>query len=194
MKRTSNTKIVDTLKGLKGDYVIKAGWFENSKYSNGMPIAAIAAVQNYGATINHPGGTPFFMKDGGQAQFVSLQSSKVDELPKTKPHTIVIPPTHFMEKAFGNNKDELIEIAKDAYTAVILGKETEQSAMNKLGFAIEGAIAKTITEINDPPLKPGTIKARQNKYKNKKKKGSLDKRLVATGEMLDALSHSVEKL
>lgn len=194
MKRITNTTVYNALTKTRNDYLVQVGWFENSKYSNGEPIGKIAAVQNYGATINHPGGTPYFAKDNGQAQFVSLQNSNAGKLPKTKPHTIVIPPSHFMEKTVEANKEDWKELNKNAWAAVFLGKESEDRAMKKFAMAVEGDIAKTITEINEPALKAGTIRARQNKYSNKKLKGALDKRLIATGEMLNALSHKVEKL
>lgn len=196
MKRTTNLKVLENLMKKRNDYIVKVGWFENSKYSDGTPIGGIAAVQNYGAVINHPGGTHYFPGKDGKIHYVS--NEKGGNLPKTAPHTIVIPPTHFMEKAIGENKETWKELSAQAWQAVFLGNETEDNAMKKLGMAVEGAIAKTITEINQPPLKQSTKDKRLSKYKNKKiKKGAvsgIDKRLISTGEMLNALSHSVETL
>ena len=60
MKRKSNKKAWDALLKKRENYLIQGGWFEQSKYSNGTAIGKIAAVQNFGAVINNPGGQPFF--------------------------------------------------------------------------------------------------------------------------------------
>ena len=52
MKRKKNNKTWDALTQKQTDYILQAGWFEESKYSNGAPVGGIAAVQNYGAVIN----------------------------------------------------------------------------------------------------------------------------------------------
>lgn len=62
-----------------------------------LDMAGLGAVHEFGATINHPGGTPYFIKEDGLAQFVSKE--KGSKLPKTKPHQIVIPSRSFLRKA-----------------------------------------------------------------------------------------------
>lgn len=52
-----------------------------------------------GATIQHPGGTPYFVGEDGRAQFVSLDDPRAAGLPKTKPHEIVIPAHPFLRPA-----------------------------------------------------------------------------------------------
>ena len=199
MKRKSNTKIYDVLNKKMPDYLIQAGWFEEGKYSNGTSIAGIAAVQNYGGTIHHPGGTPYFFSELAQrAVFLSKNSSWGKEMVErgliTKPHTIVIPPTHFMENCQNKNKDKWQNEMKNAFTQVFLGNINPDKAMEQMGFLIEGDIAKEIAQGNYPPDKPSTVKAKMNRYKNYKKKGNLDKRLVDTGQMLDSVSHKVDKI
>lgn len=193
MKRQTNKSVMDALLKMRQNLKVQVGWFENSKYSNGQSIGGIAAVQNYGATISHPGGTPYFINEDGQAQFVSLQNSKAGQLPKTKPHTIVIPPTHFMEKTIEAHKEDWKETVKDGFAMVFSGKESEENVMRKLGMMVEGDIAKAITEVDDP-VKPSTIRQKRRRYKDTKTTGGLTKRLVASGLMLDSLSHKVEKI
>lgn len=59
-----------------------------------LDMAGLGAVHEFGTTINHPGGTPYFIKENGLAQFVSKE--KGSKLPKTKPHQIVIPSRSFL--------------------------------------------------------------------------------------------------
>ena len=83
---------------------------------------------------------------------------------------------------------------KDAWTSVCLGNISAEKAMEQLGMMVEGDIAKAIATVDGPPLAESTIKAKKKPYKDQKTTGSLTKRLVNTGQMLNALSHKVEKL
>lgn len=59
-----------------------------------------ARIHNEGGTINHPGGTAFFMKDG-KAAFISNRKANAlatagHKLPRTKAHQIRIPKRKFL--------------------------------------------------------------------------------------------------
>lgn len=168
MKKKRNAKVYNALTQKMPDYLIKAGWFENSKYNDNTPIGGIAAVQNYGATIN--------------------QSRAGNSW------TIVIPPTHFMENCQTENKEKWKNMMENAWTSVFLGNISADKAMEQMGMLIEGDIAKQIAAVNTPPLAESTIQNRKNRYKDKKTTGNLTKRLVDTGQMLDSVSHQVTKL
>lgn len=185
MKRTSNKKVWDALKQKQSDYLIQAGWFEESKYDNGAPIGGIAAVQNYGAVIN---------QNVTEKQRKFFMAALGIYLRKTTANLhIVIPPTHFMEKCQEENKEKWRKLIQQAWQSVLLGNITPDKAMEMIGLQIEGDIAKSIAAVNNPPLKENTIKQRRNQYKDKKTTGSLTKRLVSQGIMLDSVSHKVTK-
>ena len=112
---------------------------------------------------------------------------------KTQPHTIVIPPTHFMQACIDKNKEKWKEQIKNAWASVFLGNITADAAMEQLGLMLEGDIAKEIKEVNEPPLAQGTIQNRLTRKANKKLVGGLTKRLIDTGEMFGAVSHKVTK-
>lgn len=185
MKRKSNKKVWDALKTPHKDYLIQAGWFENSKYDNGMPIGGIAAVQNYGAVI-HQNVTP------KQRAFLHYAGIHLRE--DTNDLNIVIPPTHFWENAQEKNEVKWRQAFKEAWQNVFLGNTNPDTAMETIASNIVLDISREIADGDYPPDKESTVKAKMNRYANKKKKGNLDKRLVDTGQMLDALSHKVEKL
>lgn len=73
------------------------GSYGRQQVSDDLDMAGLGAVHEFGTTINHPGGTPYFIKENGLAQFVSKE--KGGNLPKTKPHQIVIPSRSFLRKA-----------------------------------------------------------------------------------------------
>lgn len=59
---------------------------------------AYAAIQNFGGTIKHPGGTPYWssVERPGLAEFVSKAVGAKYNLPVTKPHDIKIPARPYM--------------------------------------------------------------------------------------------------
>jgi hypothetical protein len=185
MKRKSNEKIHAALNQKIPDFLVKAGWFEQSKYNNGMPIGGIAAVQNYGAII-HQAVT--------EKQRVLLHYLGFHLKKTTSDITIVIPPTHFMENCQTENKEKWRKAIQDLWKMVFLGNLSPDKAMEQMGMLLEGDIARQITDGDYPPDKPSTVQNKLNRYKNKKTSGNLDKRLVDTGTMLNALSHQVEKI
>ena len=184
MKRKRNQKIWDALEKKQTEYTIQAGWFEDSKYDDGTPIGGIAAVQNYGAVINQT----VTDKQRAFLHYLGIHLKKA-----THSLHIAIPPTHFWENCQNANKDKWLKLIKDAWTSVYLGNITSEEAMEQIAMVIEGDIAKAIAEVNSPPLSPLTIESKKRPYKDQKTTGSLNKRLVNTGQMFDAVSHKVEK-
>lgn len=194
VQRKSNKKAWDALTKNRPEYTVKAGWFENSKYPNGAPIGGIAAVQNYGAVIHNPGGQPFFKDKEGNVIYASKSSPYAYRMAKTKPHTIVIPPTHFMENCQKKNAEKWKVAFTQAWGSVFAGNIEADKAMEMLAMMIEGDIAQAIKEVN-LPLSPATVQTRLHRYKNQKvpEGTGIGKRLVDTGQMINAVSHKVEK-
>ncbi len=52
---------------------------------------AYAAIQHYGGTIHHPGGTPYIVLGDGRAQFLRKDGEYPAGVQFTKPHDITIP-------------------------------------------------------------------------------------------------------
>lgn len=184
MKRKKNKKVYDALTAKHSDYLIQAGWFEQSKYSNGAPIGGIAAVQNYGAVIHQT-------VTEKQRAYLHYQGIHLKE--STKDLHIVIPPTHFYENCINKNKQKWRKLVHDAWKKILLGDIDEQTAIEFIALSLEGDLVKSITQGDFPPDKPSTIQAKLKKYKDQKTVGSLDERLRATGQMVNAISHKVKK-
>lgn len=97
--KVSYGKISQVIQKLDKKRSIKVGILGSDgsqQVSDDLDMAGLGAVHEFGATINHPGGTPYFIKENGLAQFVSKE--KGGNLPKTKPHQIVIPSRSFLRK------------------------------------------------------------------------------------------------
>lgn len=62
-----------------------------------LKVIPYARIHEFGGTINHPGGTPYFIGKDGKAKFVS--KAKGSDLPRTKPHPIEIPARPYITPA-----------------------------------------------------------------------------------------------
>jgi len=146
----------------------------------GKPNIEIAAAHELGATINHPGGTAYFIGADGMAHFVS-DATATRALPRTKPHKIVIPERSFLRATFDQKTDNIAKTAKKLQNQVIAGKLDTKKALETLGLYIKGLIQRRISSGIPPPLKPATIK----------RKGS-SKPLIDTGQLRASIDHKVK--
>ncbi len=192
--RKKNQKLWSHLLKELEDFEVQAGWFENTRYDTGTPVAKIAATQNYGAEINNPGGQPYIIDSNTKlAVFVDKDIPFSENLPRTKPHKIVIPPRPFMDNAKkriqGQEGQRMIiqEILR-----VFEGRQTMISATERLGAWMQGIIQEEIKAITAPPLKASTIRQRNNQYKSKSKNKST-KPLNASGLMFSTVQHKSGK-
>lgn len=177
------------MKRLK-NFSIKAGWFENAKYSDNKPVAGIAAVQDGGATINHPGGTPYKFGKNGEVVFVKKDTPNPAGI--TKPHTIVIPPRPFMKPSVEDNKEDFIGQIEIISRQFLKGEISEQKAADKIGEAAAGNIKKAIAKVNAPPLKASTVRRKRNQYADKSVTGALTKPLIGSGHLLESVDSKAE--
>lgn len=178
------------LRSLSGK-TASAGWFATSHYETpdgkGVPVALVAATQEYGAHISHPGGTPYKIGADGKAVFVSKAEGA--GLPVTKPHEIVIPPRPMLRPTVLRETQNWLEILASGSRSVMAGRTTADNVMEAIGARGAGDIRKTISMVWNPPLKPSTIAARRRALTDKKTVGALDKPLVASGIMIDSVTH-----
>ncbi len=87
-----------------------------------VSTAPHAAIQELGGTINHPGGTPYFIGSDGKAVFVSKQGAGAFHgLPVTKPHTITLPERPYMRPAGVKNAENGRKLMKAAVARVLKG-------------------------------------------------------------------------
>lgn len=95
------------------DYAAPEG--EGVKGTWGSRDVEYALAQELGATIQHPGGTPYVIGEDGKAVFVRLDSAGASGLPKTKPHEIVLKPKPYLRPAADAKYPTLAANIKLAY-------------------------------------------------------------------------------
>jgi hypothetical protein len=153
----SLTVVASRLKALEGK-VAKAGWFASSRYESGMPVAAVAVIQEYGAHISRFGS-------------------------KAGDYTIVIPPRPFMRPTILREQQQWLTYMASGARAILRGSLTPEQVYDGIGLRIAADIARSITLVQSPPLKPATIAARLRRRADKKTLGLLDKPLIDSGKM-----------
>lgn len=185
-------------------YNVKVGLLANKGGSEpiteNLDMAGLGAVQEFGAEIDHPGGTPYFINEYGMATFVKKDSFYGQLLVKrgqvTKPHHISIPARPWLSmplsrnggkdvlklfdeqiKKYGVSKNDFIEYIATKGDFVTLGMALGAAAVAQIQEAFE-------TQGFDEwePNAPQTIA----------KKGSADP-LIDTGRLKKTVTFEVEQ-
>lgn len=104
-----------------------------------------------------------------------------------------IPPRPFMRTTANEQSANWSEAFGKGAKAIAKGRFSATQVMDAVGQLAAGDIRKKISEIQSPPLKEATIKARKRRYKDRKTTGNLTKPLVDTAVMVNSVTNIVEK-
>lgn len=102
-----------------------------------------------------------------------------------------IPPRSFMRTTAEAQRGAWQATARQGAQAVTKGNATGLQVLDVLGQQAAGDIRKSISRVVSPPLKQATIDARLRKRADKTTLGKLDKPLVDTGTLLNAVTSEV---
>lgn len=145
---------------------VKAGFLRGRSYPDGTPVAAIAAVQEFGAVIRK----------------TTHRSGAV---------SIVIPPRPFMRAAMAQDAPKWKEVFRQALAESLAASHQPEAtrrtlhmpttALQRTGQAMQASITRAIQAVHTPPNSPATIHH----------KGS-DKPLEDTKTLLNSVSFQVQ--
>jgi len=144
-----------------------------------ITLAGLAAVHEFGAKINHPGGTPYMVTSGGA---VFLKKGDARAIGHTKPHLIVIPQRSFLRKTVIDHRDKYQKRATKILGQIAAGRQEVYTGLSLMGLLIEGDTKRTISKGVSPPNAPSTIR---------RKKSS--KPLIDTGRLRQSITHEVDR-
>lgn len=172
--------------------------------------AELGAVHEFGATINHPGGQPYIIKDG-RAVFISkgteLGRKLIAKGQVTKAHQIVIPTRSFLRSTLlsADGKNRLMtyvegqlggEISADKWVNEYLygDKLNQDGFMQKIadtvGDTALNMVQEAFSEGGSPdkwkPITPYTKKHRRNDPDNPP--------LQDSGDLMDSITAEVKKI
>ena len=149
-------------------------------------LLKIAAAHEFGAEIDHPGGTSYGYKTEKDAQAGRVQFLKKGEgymvLGQTQPHKIVIPERSFIRSTVDENEEKYFRSAKTIMGRIIDGQLDKFQALSLLGQLVEGDIKSQIINLDSPANSAATIR----------KKGS-DNPLVDSGLMGGSIRYAVSE-
>ena len=160
--------------------IIDAGEHTDEEGAGEMTVAAIAFVHEFGAEIDHPGGTSYIIGEGGKAQFVKAGTPGIVGV--TKPHKIVIPERSFMRSTLKEKKKEIIALQKKMLVQIRKGEMTVEQALGLIGEFTADAMSQKLVQLKDPPNTAATIK----------RKGS-NNPLVDTGQTKNSITYEVNR-
>lgn len=103
-----------------------------------------------------------------------------------------IPPRPFMRVAVNTNTNEWKKILESGAKGILKGTHTAYQVAELLGLKVTADIKKAIVSVTEPALAKSTIAAKRRKLADQKTVGSLDKPLVETGTMINAVTHEVQ--
>lgn len=153
-------------------------------YEDGTLIAVVAAANEFGATINHPGGTPYGYKTEQDAEDGKVQFMRKGEgfmvLGETSPHKVVIPARPALQIGTKAAMPEIKTLSIRSIRKINEGAMTMAELSNMIGMLAVGKIQETISSGVGPANAPSTVK---------KKKSSTP--LVESGHYRQSIRHVV---
>jgi hypothetical protein len=128
----------------------------------GQKLVTIAAAHEYGATINHPGGTAYgyaTAEDAKRHRITFLKAgSGYKILGVTKPHVITIPMRSFIRSTMDEKSEEYHRKAGILIGRIVDGSMDKHKALEIMGQVIQTDIQRKIDNMKYPPLKAATIR------------------------------------
>ena len=152
----------------------------------GISNVRLASVHEFGATINHPGGTRYVIGGDGRARFVSNDfNGPVSGV--TEPHEITIPERSFIRATVEGNGNAYRSILRAEMDKVLTNKTTPQRSLELLGLKVESDIKGRIEQGVGPPLAASTLR----KKTIDGKVGSTP--LIDSGQLRNSITSRVRK-
>ena len=155
---------------------------------NNSDEVIIAGANEFGAKIDHPGGTSYGYKSerdakAGRVSFMATGAGYM-QLGVTKPHEITIPERPFIRSTFDNEIDGMRDSIDKAKIKLVLGELDKESFLKRLGLFLQGKIVERIDRSKEwaAPNAPSTIS----------QKGS-DHPLVDEGRLRQSITHRLVK-
>lgn len=158
------TEYLKNLQEMKTHYVavgLPAGKVGNKTNDDGTSIIEIGAAHEFGAEIDHPGGTGY-MATGGKATF-SKNSFVGPVSGFTAAHKITLPERSFLRAPFTLKKSEINRAIEKACEAVGSGRMDANTALNLIGVTATNISVKAFDTAGYgtwPDIKEATKKAK----------------------------------
>lgn len=147
-------------------------------------LLIIAAANEYGATIHHPGGTAYGFKTSKDAKAGKTRFLKGGKgfkvVGKTDPHIITIPARSYIRSTVDTNREQYDKKLNELLGRVVDGNLTSFDALEQLGMLVESDIKRKMTTLRTPPNAASTIRKKKS-----------DNPLIDTGHLRNSIRYVV---
>ena len=171
-------------KSLAGAQEVRVGFLEGSTEGDGTSIPMIAAINEFGSTIQRePGQVTIYraVKNNGEfaknGRFVKRAKSNFSSTHYVGAYLITIPPRPFFRTMIAKESPQW---GKELGKLLIDGRYNARRALDGMGKVIGDQLQASIRNFSDPPNAPSTVR----------KKG-FNKPLIDTSDMLKSVDHEV---
>lgn len=152
----------------------------------GSDLVIQGSANEFGATINHPGGTSYGYKtqrqaEQGKVRFLSRGEGFMS-LGETSPHTIKIPERSFLRSAVAENRQKITKAVGDQYIRFIEANVSLNKALNIIGLLVTNMVKAKIRKGPFAPNAPSTIKRKRS-----------SKPLIDKGRMRNSIIHELDR-
>lgn len=160
---------------------VRVGFLEGATYPDGTPVAKIAAVQEFGGSIEIPAreqDVNFKVNaDTGQSRFAKADKANFQQTVTIPAHTITIPARPFFRNMLSAKAKEWgAQIGK-----ILKGADYDaQVTLGRMGEMVKGQLQGSIRDLTTPPLAASTVRAK-----------GFAKPLIDTGHMLASVDFQV---
>ena len=180
-------KLKEEFKNAYNAKVVKIGWFPTATYTDtGIPVAQIAATNEFGGLIYHPPKQQTIYRKVNEktgellrnGRFVKIKQSNYATDHAAKGYWQMVPPRPFFRQMIASNCDKWPDMLSAAFKAT---KYDAAKTLDTVGIAVRNELKKSIVDFNDPANAPSTIR----------KKGFNDP-LIESSHMLNTATRVVE--
>lgn len=177
-------KLADIAKRIRGGKEVSVGFFADSKYPDGKPVAYIASIHEFGMTINVPERTQTVyrklnkdMSFARGGKFVKASVSNYATTHVVPAHQIKIPSRPFFRNMIADKQSTWGGVLAKSLPS--LNYDGAQ-ALGVLGTIIQGELQNSIRDIRAPANSAATVAIK-----------GFDNPLIHTGHMLNSVTYSV---
>lgn len=151
--------------------------------SGDLTMAQLGAIHEFGADIDHPGGTPYADISEGTAENPIVRFVRADSgyqiLGVTGPHKITIPARPWLVPGVQSGTVEYLRVIEKG----VKKGDNLDMVLERVGIVATGKVQQYMTDLRSPPNAPSTIA----------KKGSSNP-LISSGAMRASVTYSVSPI
>ena len=160
---------------------VTVGFLEGATYPDGTPVAMVAAVQEFGGSMNIPERTQDLNfkvnANTGKSRFAKADKANFTQTVAIPAHTVKVPARPFFRtmldqksRGWGAQAGKVLKGAN--YDAGV--------ALGRMGELIKGELQESIRTLTSPALASATVRAK-----------GFDKPLIDSGHMLASVDYEV---